>query len=193
MKTLSLSQPWASLVASGAKRIETRSWRTDYRGPLAIHAAKGFPVWAKDACIQEPFASALARAGTGALSELPLGSVLAVVRLVDCQRITADRLPAEPERSFGDYTPGRLAWILHGVDRFPAPVPAKGALGVWEWQTPTWQPGQRVRVPALDVAGTVKPLRATVDSATRPYSVMFDDMRDGEWGGRFWGHELEAL
>lgn len=40
MKALSLTQPWASLVAVGAKRIETRSWRTSYRGPLAIHAAK---------------------------------------------------------------------------------------------------------------------------------------------------------
>lgn len=40
MKALSLWQPWASAIAAGAKRIETRSWRTSYRGPLAIHAAK---------------------------------------------------------------------------------------------------------------------------------------------------------
>jgi len=39
VKTLTLSQRWATLVALGAKRIETRSWRTSYRGPLAIHAA----------------------------------------------------------------------------------------------------------------------------------------------------------
>ena len=43
MKALTLTQPWASLVACGAKTIETRSWRTPYRGPVAIHAAKGFP------------------------------------------------------------------------------------------------------------------------------------------------------
>ena len=43
MKALTLTQPWASLVAIGAKRIETRSWSTPYRGLLAIHAAKGFP------------------------------------------------------------------------------------------------------------------------------------------------------
>ncbi len=39
MKALTVWQPWATLVAIGAKRIETRSWSTSYRGPLAIHAA----------------------------------------------------------------------------------------------------------------------------------------------------------
>lgn len=40
MKTLTLWQPWASLIALGMKRIETRPWTTKYRGPLAIHAGK---------------------------------------------------------------------------------------------------------------------------------------------------------
>ena len=39
MKAISLLQPWATLVSIGAKRVETRSWRTDYRGPIAIHAS----------------------------------------------------------------------------------------------------------------------------------------------------------
>jgi hypothetical protein len=40
IKCISLWQPWASLVAVGAKRIETRGWATAYRGRLGIHAAK---------------------------------------------------------------------------------------------------------------------------------------------------------
>ena len=40
MRALSLWQPWASGIALGAKRIETRSWSTPYRVPIAIHAAK---------------------------------------------------------------------------------------------------------------------------------------------------------
>jgi hypothetical protein len=40
MRAISLHQPWASAVALGAKTIETRHWPTDYRGPIAIHAAK---------------------------------------------------------------------------------------------------------------------------------------------------------
>lgn len=43
MKALTLWQPWASLIAVGAKTIETRGWATNYRGPLAIHAAKRRP------------------------------------------------------------------------------------------------------------------------------------------------------
>lgn len=40
MRAISLWQPWASLVSIGSKRIETRHWSTDYRGPLLIHASK---------------------------------------------------------------------------------------------------------------------------------------------------------
>lgn len=43
MKALTIRQPWASLIALGVKTIETRSWSTSYRGPLAIHAAKRRP------------------------------------------------------------------------------------------------------------------------------------------------------
>ena len=45
MKALTLTQPWASLVERQAKRVETRSFYVSYRGPLVIHAAKGYPKW----------------------------------------------------------------------------------------------------------------------------------------------------
>jgi len=41
MKALTISQPFASLIASGSKFVENRTWPTSYRGPLAIHAGKG--------------------------------------------------------------------------------------------------------------------------------------------------------
>lgn len=40
MKALTLKQPWAGMVANGTKTIETRTWSTSYRGPLAIHASQ---------------------------------------------------------------------------------------------------------------------------------------------------------
>ncbi len=40
MKAITIHQPWASLIVVGAKRFETRSWETKYRGPIAIHASK---------------------------------------------------------------------------------------------------------------------------------------------------------
>ncbi|MGE5593799.1 MAG: ASCH domain-containing protein [Betaproteobacteria bacterium] len=89
MKAITLIQPWASLVAIGAKRIETRSWATDYRGPLAIHAAKGFPKWAQELCYKEPFATLLFNVKTGYYHpwKLPRGVVIAVCALVGCRRI----------------------------------------------------------------------------------------------------------
>lgn len=38
LKALSIMQPWAWLIAAGHKDIENRTWRTDYRGPVLIHA-----------------------------------------------------------------------------------------------------------------------------------------------------------
>lgn len=152
MKALTLTQPWATLVAVGAKKIETRGWRTDYRGPLAIHAAKSFPMEAQRLCGHSPFFEALLAARWNA-RPLPTGVVLATCYLVDCLRVPwgerreiamhADSgepfsvvlfPPAEPERSFGDFTPGRYAWLLTEIKPLPEPVPARGSLGLWEWQ-----------------------------------------------------------
>jgi len=142
MRALSMTQPWATLVATGAKAIETRSWGTSYRGPLAIHAAKAFPGWCKDLTLYEPFKGALAEAGVRRWQDLPLGCVIAVCRLAGCKVITVDsaalsphhcHAPSEPELSLGDYTPGRWAWLLADVLALPDPVPARGMYGLWAW------------------------------------------------------------
>lgn len=143
MKALTLTQPWATLVAIGAKQVETRSWRTTYRGPIAIHSAKGFPRWARDLCSQEPFAGVLERAP---LMGLPmpghsLGVVLCIVNLWACKP-TEDvvHVLGRHERAFGDYSAGRYAWGLRVMRVLPQPVPAKGALGLWEWTPMEVQP-----------------------------------------------------
>jgi hypothetical protein len=171
MRCLTLTQPWASLVAIGAKKIETRSWPTNYRGPLAIHAAKGFPRWARETCLDSPFIQALHRANylsdprlnrrrenAAKWDSIPLSSVLATCTLVDCVQMHefwyrqgdppalglgkyTQMLADNPnEREFGDYADGRWAWILADVECFEQPVPAKGALGLWEWTPPEVKP-----------------------------------------------------
>lgn len=151
MKALSLTQPWATLVAQGAKRIETRSWPTSYRGPLVIHASKGLPGWVADAVRSEPqFAAVLGNLFDPrgkVLGTLPRGHVIAVCQLVSVKFIRANEEGWEwtgptgarysypitdRERAFGDYTPGRYAWLLAYMQPI-VPVPAKGALGLWEW------------------------------------------------------------
>jgi hypothetical protein len=136
MKALTLTQPWSTLVALGVKNIETRSWSTPYRGRLAIHAAKGFPPDARLICRREPFKRVLMAAGIESLADLPLGVLLATVQLVDCVPTgkVRSRLSSE-EYAFGDYSAGRWAWLLDDVQPLSEPVPACGALGLWDCST----------------------------------------------------------
>lgn len=144
MKAITLIQPWASLVAIGAKEYETRSWTTNYRGPIAIHASKGFPKACQELCDTEPFRSILRRAwGTGNWEDaLPRGMVIATAQLVDIRLIgsalrTHILVSGKPsELEFGDYTTGRYAWRLADVQPLRELIPAKGALGLWEWKAP---------------------------------------------------------
>jgi len=48
MKALSICQPWAWLIVQGFKDVENRSWKTNYRGTLLIHASKSFDYSALD-------------------------------------------------------------------------------------------------------------------------------------------------
>jgi hypothetical protein len=158
MKVLTLTQPWATLVAIGAKKIETRSWATSYRGPLAIHAAAGLrPVGGKiglrEQCEIEPFDSVLKEWWWGRyiaggrkdprsiVQVLPRGAIVAVCRLVACittydaidQHLPSEWPLTDQERAFGDYSPGRYACLLADVRPLAEPIPAKGALGLWNY------------------------------------------------------------
>lgn len=132
-RALSLTQPWASLVALGAKTIETRSWFCAFRGPVAIHASKGFPLACRELCLDEPFRSALGGAQGDAL---PLGRIVAVARLAGCFRFGHDdplagRGGTEHEADFGDYSKGRFGFVLADIVALPEPIPARGMLGLW--------------------------------------------------------------
>ena len=133
MKAISIQQPYGTLIAIQAKAIETRSWSTKYRGPLAIHTSKVLKPALRDLCLQEPFSGVLAKGGYVSVEDLPLGMVIATCNLVDVWPITPDNIPSEPEYSFGDYTPGRFSWSLKDVKRLPKPIAAKGQLGLWDF------------------------------------------------------------
>lgn len=130
MRGLTLTEPWATLVTIGAKRFETRSWKTSYRGAVAIHASKSYPAWARELRCVEPFRSTLSRLDP---SLGPLGCVLCVAQLVDCRQCDHDT-PAqvgEPEASFGDFAPGRFRFELADVHPLVRPIALRGALGLW--------------------------------------------------------------
>lgn len=135
MKALTLTQPWASLVAIGAKQIETRSWRTPYRGPLAIHAAKGWTKADVALFFEAPFREPLTAAGYKFYSQLPRGAVIATCRLIDCRptEIIVPSINGTAEVIFGNYELGRWAWLLADIQKLPEPIPARGALSLWDW------------------------------------------------------------
>lgn len=165
MKAITVTQPHATLIAIRAKKIETRSWSTSYRGVLAIHAGAGLgPVGGKrglyDLCYSPRFLPVLEPAMTGERDiagfkiphidpgYLPLGAIVAICELVDCvptehvrsikivRRGDHEWLWTEQEKAFGDYAPGRFAWLLANVRPLDTPIKVRGALGLWTWNAP---------------------------------------------------------
>ena len=143
MKALTLWQPWASLIALGEKRIETRCWQTSYRGELAIHAAAKLPPrWLGASMHGNDFRNELADVLNvrwdhvdPALRNLPFGAIVGIARLVSIESTERVRdILCERELLFGNYEDGRYAWHLALVKRFDTPIPAKGNRLLWNWK-----------------------------------------------------------
>lgn len=157
MKAITLTPPWGTLIAIGAKRIETRAWSTNYRGPLAIHQAKGLnglrlpgepwtPQWElrnrlAHLCDSEPFSTVLqphlsGYTATERAEDLPRGAIVAVAKLTEVLPTSnfrfAQPVAAEHEDAFGDYTPGRYAWLLERVLNLYDGVECRGGRGLWD-------------------------------------------------------------
>ena len=155
VKAITLWQPWASLVAVGVKKLETRSWYTKHRGSIAIHAAAKSPKL--DTLMDESATLKLinivyewCRCTPDAL---PHGAVIAVANLTECYKVNR-HLPGfgseldidlrdhnsgitvssnSIEYLCGDFLIGRYAWEFKNVVRI-APIPAKGKQGLWTWE-----------------------------------------------------------
>ena len=153
---ITLWQPFSSLIACGAKSIETRSWPPSHHligRRIAIHAAKKAGPFNLDAETATGIAKALG-VGPGSWHTLPLGAVVATVKLegayqvqrwdrgceIEFRRDAVAGSPqtcgislAPPEHLFGDYRQGRWLWMLGDIEKVEPASPAKGAQGVWMW------------------------------------------------------------
>jgi hypothetical protein len=126
VKALTVSQPFASLLASGDKWVENRTWGTSYRGELAIHAGKGSQYLSREELKQYP---------TGCV--LAVGVLVACVNLLD---VVVD--PKELEAASVDvtefiaheHTEGPWCWVFRLMTPLEKPVPAVGKQGLWEWE-----------------------------------------------------------
>lgn len=127
MRALTIDAYWAWAIAHGTKRVENRSWRTDYRGPLAIHAGRDTTRdrHAIDA-IRTIHPASLA--GWVDAHEIR-GHVIAVCELVDVVR-PDDLFLAEGQRAWAC---GPWCWVLENVRPLAEPIAARGMQGLWEW------------------------------------------------------------
>lgn len=138
IKTLSVWQPWASLLVAGVKEYETRGWATKYRGPLAIHAARRWTPDLVELCRRPPYRDLLAELGLS-LDELQAqcGHVLGTVDLIGI--FPSNRMVGELtelEKRLGDWRPGRYGWRMANQKQFAQPIWATGAQGLWWWDMP---------------------------------------------------------
>lgn len=127
MKVLTISQPYASLIASGQKWVENRRWACKYRGPLVIHAGKGQQYMSYDEMWRHD-------------PPLPIGSVVAVCQLVDCVnllRLKAMRsdYPVGSRAAASvvahEHAEGPFLWVLEDVVKLADPIPVRGSQGLW--------------------------------------------------------------
>ena len=135
-KAITLYQPYASFMAANEKLIETRSWSTNYRGTVFIHAGLRLPPAGSP---EEAHAKELLR-GSAHLSDTPLlnlprGVLIGCGTLVDCVRMDeafCARMEDTREYQLGWYEPGRYAWMFEDMQPLPELVPIKGQLSLWD-------------------------------------------------------------
>ena len=122
MKVLSLKEPFASLILNNRKHIETRSWKTNYRGELYIHASM----------------TKMNKKDINLLKDKPFnyGYIICKCNLVDCIYMTKEyvkKMEKSSEFIYGDYSEGRYAWVLENIVPLKIPIKAKGQLNIWNF------------------------------------------------------------
>lgn len=141
--SLTVRQPYATLLVLGLKRFETRGWSTRYRGPLIIHAAKKCSpsdvLRVQDLCrgirVLPPMTEYQQRLAINRAWEETLGCAIGFVELGNCSLVSDGG--SEFENAVGTFGPDRYGWECTFSDAFPEPIQDFGKLGLWK-------PSQRV-------------------------------------------------
>ena len=131
---MTIWQPWASLIACGAKQYETRSWATQYRGPIAIHAAARYiRKWDLPADLAKVADVEMEAGRCPKWGAMPFGSVIATAELVSVWRIAYNvKMDVEEARKY-PIIGERMAEDKHETVSYDYFVPSKkeAALGDW--------------------------------------------------------------
>jgi hypothetical protein len=128
MKALTICQPYAELIIRGEKLVENRIWKTDYRGPLLIHAGKSL-------AYLELYEGEIDR------GDLDFGAIIGLAVLADC----VSKHDTRPGRGFSNIAMKRHPWlathkhaegpvcfVLANAQRFAEPIPCRGMQSLFE-------------------------------------------------------------
>ena len=124
MKCLTVKQPWASLIINGYKCYEFRSWKTNYRGKVLIHAGKN---------IEKNMIERFQKYHL----DYELGAIIGEAELVDC--ILVDEKFNTELRIMNPVIYGKsnhvetYAWKLINIKKYKSPISVKGKLGLWNY------------------------------------------------------------
>lgn len=124
MKALSIQQPWAWAILYLGKRVENRTWYTNFRGPIYLHAGKKLDLDGMDSLepdIREALRDAEESGET--LGKIYCGYLVGTARITDCVRPDAVDGPGS------GWANGPWCFLLDDVEALPVPIPCKGALG----------------------------------------------------------------
>lgn len=119
MKAISIRQPWASLIVAGVKDIENRSWPTNYRGKVLVHASKKIDKKAMDIVAK----MGMPPAYMDTIREYT-GGIIGEVEITDCVK-----------KHNSDWFEGPYGFVLQNAKPLTF-VPLDGKLGIFEVETP---------------------------------------------------------
>lgn len=103
MKVLTIKEPWATLILSGKKTIETRTWATNYRGEVLLHASKN------------------------PKSEIS-GKIFAKCKIVQVKPMIREH----EKLACCEIYPNAQSWFLEEVKAVEL-IEVKGSLGLWDY------------------------------------------------------------
>lgn len=124
MKVLTIKEPWASLIVNGYKKYEFRSWKTNYRGKILIHAGMS---------IEKDMLGNIKDYNI----EINKGAIIGEADLVDCILVNEEfdkELRNIDKIVYGNNHINNYAWKLENIKKYDKPIPIKGKLGLWNYE-----------------------------------------------------------
>lgn len=124
MKAITIKEPWASLIVNGYKKYEFRSWKTNYRGKILIHAGMS---------IEKDMLGNIKDYNI----EINKGAIIGEADLVDCILVNEEfdkELRNIDKIVYGNNHINNYAWKLENIKKYDKPILIKGKLGLWNYE-----------------------------------------------------------